>query len=260
MVILICVQSPVEDPAESMFIEGILHKKGNAMFYTTWSLRYFELDVRKQKLKWYRCKPGGKKGVLRGEIHLAKASACIKTAKQSNTNQKGHLIALNYIPMNSSDTMEMTLLSSTLEEAYQWIAHTNKSGSYYDMPSPGIEIQSEEEASQDLSDRHLLAVPISSPEDIGMVENAAEEEKVEAVSGSTIIAADQNNANREGTLTARAEYLFGRRLVAELWRGVVDLGVLMTPLGPLLLPEECQLVVYIALLYAILLFYCTTRE
>jgi hypothetical protein len=124
----------------STYIEGILHKKGNAVFRSVWSLRFFELDVTKQKLRWYRCQPGGKKGVLRGEIHLAKATAFLKTEKQSASklDRKGHLVSLKYIPTNSSAVSEMVLLSSTLDEAYQWIAHTNKAGSFYDVASPGI--------------------------------------------------------------------------------------------------------------------------
>ena len=251
------IQRIVKDSDESVFIEGILHKKGHALFYTTWSLRYFELDVRRQKLKWYRCKPGGKKGVLRGEISLAKASACIKTAKQSSTNQIGHLIALNYMPMNSSDAVEMTLLSSTLEEAYQWIAHTNKSGSYYDVASPGITIQNEEEDRSELPDKRRIIAPaplLPDTETIAAIERegGAKAEVCNEISQTT----GENSVSSNETSSARILFVFGKRIVSEMWHGGFDLALLLAPLGPLLLPVEYHLAVYISLMYVVLFLFC----
>lgn len=235
-----------------MNIEGILHKKGNALFYTAWSLRYFELDVKKQKLQWYRCKPGGKKGVMRGEINLAKASACLKTAKQSTSNQKGHLISLTYTSVNSSTTAKMTLLCSTLDEAYQWIAHTNKAGSFYDVEKAGISTESVH-SDADTFQASSFA-PLMEQDDV----KSQHVKTTAATVDIDKILNDDYHVHSIGSLTSQSvnsnvlESGMGR-IVFDICGGIFDFMMLSTPLLPLWLPPQHQRPVYIASMYILML-------
>lgn len=260
-----------EGAPKSEYIEGILHKKGNAVFYTTWSLRFFELDVKRQKLKWYRCKPGGKKGVQRGEINLDKATASLKTVKQSSANQKGFLISLSYTPANSSVTAEMILLSSTLDEAYQWIAHTNIAGSYYEISSTGIIATICESGDNDhlLTAKQTIVTPF---QDLSQCNITAG--NIIFATGGVVIdeikqlkpneAIDQDTKHEDIGMSSQAYVHVSsitngavnllKTLAHEVVGGIFDLFFLICPLLPLLCPVEYQLSVYIVTIYALLLW------
>ena len=225
-----------------------------------WSLRFFELDVPKQKLKWYRCKPGGKKGDKRGEINLARATASLKPPKQSKHNQKGHLISLIYTPNNSSTVTEMTLLSSSLDEAYQWIAHANKSGSFYDVPCAGV--TEEEDCSKSDSKRiNVDAVGVSFA---GIEEDKAEEAVYDSYTlyESTVSGISQEQKAVDiscstavgSNVPDNSNFSFILAALDNSWRDVMDVLYFLLPIYPLFVPNEYRTLTFVILFYIVLFF------